>query len=154
MILGFLMKKCYNSRHRPNTKNTKRKSGGARRSAGNRAGSSTGKSTQKSTSKRTSNQLGISNPSSAGKSTRKSTSERNSNQLDESMTEHIQYFKSVVVNDSNMPNMPIIIKSKLEATVTERKAMMKNKQMDLLENFPFFFTLPDLVNNYRSHQRG
>lgn len=138
------MKKCYNSRHRTNAKkDAKRKSRGARRSAGNRTGSSAGHSTRKSTSKRTSNQLTVSNPSSTGNSTRKSTSKRTSNQLAEIMTEHIQYFKSVVVNDSNMP----IIKSKLEATVAVRKAMMKNKRMDLLENFPFFFAHPDLVSD-------
>lgn len=74
---------------------------------------------------------------SLGKGKRKSLAEK-------TFEREIAFFKSVVANDANMKT----IKLKLKSTTAERMKMMKNKQMDFLENFPFFFTHPQLVSEH------
>lgn len=52
--------------------------------------------------------------------------------------------KSTMVNDQNIP----MIKEKLIATMAYRLDMLKAPEVDLLENFPYFFSNPELVSNY------
>lgn len=56
-------------------------------------------------------------------------------------TEDLNFLKCCVVNDHNMGNLKLAI----ERTAAHRLNMMKVVEMDLLENFPFFFACPQLV---------
>lgn len=56
--------------------------------------------------------------------------------------EDVEFLKTTMVNDKTMD----IIKSKLAATSEyRRKLIRENHSIDLLENFPYFFTSPQLV---------
>lgn len=54
----------------------------------------------------------------------------------------VKFLKSVKVNDENIQT----IKEKIKLTSVYRKNMLNDLCMDLLENFPYFFTNPELVN--------
>lgn len=63
-------------------------------------------------------------------------------------TEHeaktdLEFLKSVVVNDNTLS----IFKEKLTLTLSYRINLVKDNETDLLVNFPYFFTYPELVNN-------
>lgn len=58
----------------------------------------------------------------------------------------IEFLKSAVVNEENMAE----IKRRLKNTTKYRHEMMKTPEMDFLENFPYFFTDPKLVNDKKN----
>lgn len=63
-----------------------------------------------------------------------------------SYQEDVESLKFTVVNAENMD----IIKSKLTATSEYRRKMIhENHSIDLLENFPYFFTSHELVCGWR-----
>lgn len=51
------------------------------------------------------------------------------------------FLKAVVVTDENME----LIKGKLMSTVAYRSELSDDKNIDYLEQFPYFFTNPELV---------
>lgn len=53
----------------------------------------------------------------------------------------VEDLKSKLVSDSNMCE----IKAKLKFTLSYRSKLLENKSLDLLETFPYFFTVPKLV---------
>lgn len=55
----------------------------------------------------------------------------------------VAILKTTIVKPENMD----IIKEKLRKTVNYRLKMLENKEIDLLENFPYFFTNAELVSN-------
>lgn len=66
---------------------------------------------------------------------------RRSKSLGKEINEDLIFFKTTVVNDQNIET----IKLKLKSTAAKRLQLSKNKKFDFLENFPFFFTNPQLV---------
>lgn len=50
--------------------------------------------------------------------------------------------KSMIVNEQNIP----LIKEGLVKTMQHRLDMMQDRKIDLLENFPYFFSNPELVS--------
>lgn len=63
------------------------------------------------------------------------------NSLEEAATEDILFLKSLVVSEENMH----IFLQKLNSTRTHRQKMLLNKEINLKEQFPYFFTNPQLV---------
>lgn len=59
--------------------------------------------------------------------------------------EDIEILKSTVVSASNLD----LIKTKLVSSTRYRLKMLENKSIDLLENFPYFFTNPELVRKLK-----
>lgn len=59
----------------------------------------------------------------------------------ETMEEKMEFLRSVVVNDRSLSE----IRKKLKETVQHRLQLMKIPELDLLEQFPFFFTHSNLV---------
>lgn len=64
-----------------------------------------------------------------------------SDQSDQNITEDLEYLKSAIVNADNMDT----IRKKLKSTERYRMEMVRDLNVDLLENFPFFFTHPETV---------
>lgn len=62
-------------------------------------------------------------------------------QTEEENKRDIEILKTLTVSDANMDQ----IKEKLVATMSYRLEMMNVNEIDLLENFPYFFTDPSLV---------
>lgn len=60
---------------------------------------------------------------------------------EEEMKRDIEILKTLTVSEANLNE----IKEKLIATMTYRNEMMDVNELDLLENFPYFFTDPSLV---------
>lgn len=56
----------------------------------------------------------------------------------------VAFLKSTVVNDNNMK----LIHEKLISTLEYRFQMLKAKELDLLEAFPYFFCKPQLVSDF------
>lgn len=54
---------------------------------------------------------------------------------------NLDQMKSIVVNDRNID----LIKSKLVLTVEYRTQLLKDKEVNLKEEFPYFFVSPCLV---------
>lgn len=65
-----------------------------------------------------------------------------SEQKYESVKEDLEYLKSALVNTQNMETF----RTKLKATLDCRMEMVRDLHVDLLENFPFFFSNPEMVN--------
>lgn len=55
--------------------------------------------------------------------------------------DHLLWLKTVVVSDDNVSE----IQSKLELTRKQRDEMVSKATVELLQEFPFFFTNPELV---------
>lgn len=58
------------------------------------------------------------------------------------IADKLSYLKYTIIDKNNME----IIKEHIRATAIYRYNMLMDKNIDLLENFPFFFTHPALVN--------
>lgn len=58
--------------------------------------------------------------------------------------EDMEYLKHVVVDDVSFE----LIVEKLNSTRKFRQQMLQNKETDMRENFPFFFSHPKLVRYY------
>lgn len=56
--------------------------------------------------------------------------------------EDFEFLKSCVVNAENMT----IIKQKLKSTIEYRVGVMNDQNIEFLEQFPYFFTNPELVS--------
>lgn len=56
----------------------------------------------------------------------------------DSIEDALEFLKSVVVEPQNMDS----IAQKLKSTANHRKEMMRDVNIDLHENFPFFFSKP------------
>lgn len=69
-----------------------------------------------------------------------------SDQSDHDITEDLQFLKSVIVNPDNMN----AIRQKLKSTLDSRIEMVRDLNVDLLENFPFFFSNPQTVNFFET----
>lgn len=54
----------------------------------------------------------------------------------------ISQMKSMIVNEQNIP----LIKEGLVKTMQHRLDMLRDGRIDLLENFPYFFSNPELVS--------
>lgn len=57
-------------------------------------------------------------------------------------TKDVAWLKSTITEDKNMET----IKEKIKLTSSYRKKLLKDKSIDLLEVFPYFFTCPQLVS--------
>lgn len=55
----------------------------------------------------------------------------------------LNFFKSVVVTKANMD----MIKRKLKSTIQARAELVRDAKLDYLEQYPIFFTYPNLVTN-------
>lgn len=107
--MGFLSKKCINHKH--NQKAAEKKKSSRKSGNGN--------------NKQDSGRVG---GRKSGQNGRKSLPNAQEFEKD------LQFFKSVVLNDTNVK----MIESKLKSTAAARMKLMQNKQKDFLENFPFF----------------
>lgn len=58
--------------------------------------------------------------------------------------EEFHLLKSTIVNQENLE----LIKEKLKITSTYRSRLFTDRNINLLEQFPFFFTNPELVSRY------
>lgn len=65
----------------------------------------------------------------------------NQDEIAEREKTDVELLKITVVNDSNLP----YIKAKLQSTLSYRFRSMEKQELDLKENFPYFFTHPTLV---------
>lgn len=61
--------------------------------------------------------------------------------IDETLENALQFLRTCVVTAEQMP----IIQQKLISTSTYRRTLFENKNINLLEQFPYFFTNPELV---------
>lgn len=59
----------------------------------------------------------------------------------DSPEEDIETLKATIVNDSNLPE----IQRKLKSSLSWRSKLLENRELDLKEYFPYFFTNPSLV---------
>lgn len=66
-------------------------------------------------------------------------------QNEEDFQRDLLFLKTAVINRENLDS----VKQKLKATLDHRLRMMDNKEMDLMENFPFFFSHPQLVSFFQ-----
>lgn len=67
---------------------------------------------------------------------------RNHDEIDnDSIMDDLDSLKSTVVNKQNVD----FIREKLKSTLNYRVEMMRDLSTDLLENFPFFFSNPEMV---------
>lgn len=57
-------------------------------------------------------------------------------------TNHLLWLKTIVVSDTNMED----IRKKLELTRADRDEMVLKDNIELLQEFPFFFTHPSFVS--------
>lgn len=73
--------------------------------------------------------------------------EENNNSLVQPLDpENLEFFKTVVVNKQNME----LIIGQLKATASQRCGMIKEMKLDFLEQFPIFFTHPNLVSSIKN----
>lgn len=73
--------------------------------------------------------------------------DENDNNHDDGLTsydprEDVDFLQTIVVNEANMP----IIHAKLIKTLEYRRKLFEDKNLNLLERFPYFFTHPQLVS--------
>lgn len=74
-----------------------------------------------------------------------SNNQRNIDKIDESkITDDLSFLKTTVVTIESLP----LIKEKLINTQKYRVDLLKDHELDLLENVPFFFSNPDLVSQF------
>lgn len=59
----------------------------------------------------------------------------------ERQKQDIEVLKATIVNESNLPE----IQTKLKSTLAYRQKLLENRELDLKEFFPYFFTDPELV---------
>lgn len=65
------------------------------------------------------------------------------NEQPEFSPDDLLYLKTTLISDSNIGE----VRKRLEKTRKKRDEMVKDEETDLLEQFPFFFTCPQLVSN-------
>lgn len=65
----------------------------------------------------------------------------------ENPEQDVQILKATVVNDANLME----ICRKLKSTLSYRTKMLKDRALDLLELFPYFFTSPFLVREGKNY---